>query len=1206
MNIAKIKILEEMLENSFAIDQYKKFAREFFNKLDIYPASKRTGIWREYGNHIQSYHTIGKYKDSEDNGILIMAVELKRGSSVERARSMQRNFISRVLDENNLDAALVAFYSENESSWRLSFVRLDYTFTDKGLDIELTPAKRYSYLVGKNEPSHTAIKQLLTILEKDTVNPTLDEIEDAFSVEKVTKDFFAQYKEKYLDLKEYLEKNKEFQIESEKLGFKVEKFAEQFSKKLMGQLAFLYFLQKKGWLGVKIVPKFISKQDLSEIYNASDEIDKRILEKVYIRDSDNNYNLNIGLISSKKFSDHEADILSNIFIVNEKYNNKWGSGYKKFIRDVLWRHCSENNRNFFNDYLEPFFYDALNKKRKNQYFKTFNSKIPFLNGGLFEPLEGYHWKDTNFKIPNNFFSNKEEKGRNADGILDIFDTYNFTINENEPLEKDVAVDPEMLGKIFENLLDVKDRKSKGAFYTPREIVHYMCQECLINHLVTEVNVPYEDMKEFILYGEIIKDQDSRRVVVKSHENFHENKTIKQSIFDNIVEIDKALENIKVADPAVGSGAFPLGMLNEIVRARNNITEYVIRKDKEVPFENRFGEKLIREHRSPYKIKTNAIKNSIFAVDIEASAVDITQLRLWLSIIVDQEIEDQVKGPHQLPNLDMNIHVGNSLIDEYEGIKLFDKTILSKRMSEQNHGEDEGPRNIFTQLSILIDHTDEMLKELFDLQDKYFEINDENIKKEIKIKIDKIQKKLIRYKLEKDGNTDGLKRYEESLKNKIKPYFIWELEFARVFKEKGGFDIVIGNPPYIQLQKDGGRLSKQLEPIGYKTFKKSGDIYTLFYEKGLDILAHAGNLGFITSNKWMRNNYGKPLRELFIKNNPIILIDLGSDIFENATVDTNILIIERKEYKNNMRATSLMEVPNKVNFSNLVNQEMIEFNDLTSENWTIEKKEGALLKKKIENICRPLKLWDININYGIKTGKNDVFIIDNVLKERLVLEDKKNQEILKPVLRGRDIGRHKSKWKNLWIIATGYDINIPKNYPSLYTYLSNHENDLKKRYDKGKNWYNLRACSYYEEIEKEKIMYSEIVQSPQFYLDLKGEFYPEASTFIITGKNLKYVYGILNSKAFTYFFKEWYAGGGLGDKGYRYKKSYLQNVPIPKIDDKNIHLVNKIEQLVSEIYFEEQTESKISQIESEIDNIVFSLYNLTKQEILEIENKFKAL
>lgn len=257
-----------------------------------------------------------------------------------------------------------------------------------------------------------------------------------------------------------------------------------------------------------------------------------------------------------------------------------------------------------------------------------------------------------FSIPNELFSNVEEKGREADGILDIFDRFNFTINEDEPLEKEVAVDPEMLGKIFENLLDVSDRKSKGAYYTPREIVHYMCQESLINYLVNEAEVPYEDMKEFILYGEIIRDADNRKDV-----GYGKEFTIRQTIYDNIVAIDNALENVRIADPAVGSGAFPLGILNEIVKARNNITEYIIRKDKEGYFGERYGEEFIRKWRDPYKYKRKTIKNSIFAVDIEPSAVDIAKLRLWLSVVVEQEINEDNPEPHTLPNLDMNIKVG---------------------------------------------------------------------------------------------------------------------------------------------------------------------------------------------------------------------------------------------------------------------------------------------------------------------------------------------------------------------------------------------------------------------------------------------------------------------------------------------------------------------------------------------------------------------
>ncbi|MGI5880408.1 MAG: Eco57I restriction-modification methylase domain-containing protein, partial [Syntrophomonadaceae bacterium] len=890
MSTAKLTILKETFEKQFDIERFKKFTREFFNEPQMLPDSKRTGIWKEYLNHIKSYNLIAKYTDSDNNNLIVLAVELEKDSSIDRARSMQRNFISKVLDENQLEACIVAFYTENDPSWRLSFVRLDYSFKETGISLDLTPARRYSYLLGENEPNNTAQAQLLPIFKDDRHNPTLDEIEEAFTVEKVTKEFFSLYKEKYFSLKEYLENDAAFIKETHKLGFEVAKFSEQFAKKLMGQLAFLYFLQKKGWLGVRIMPDdhTLSDAEYRKIYTAQDQAHKNVLDKVFKITKDKSRKLSASALFS--IDDHEAGLLSDCFIKTDYYM-PWGNGNRTFIREIFDFCTQHTNKNFFDDYLEPLFYEALNTKRKNHYFKTFNCKIPFLNGGLFEPLEGYHWRDVDFNIPNELFSNKTQKGRDADGILDVFDRFNFTINEDEPLEKEVAVDPEMLGKIFENLLDVSDRKSKGAFYTPREIVHYMCQESLINYLVNEVSVPYEDMKEFILYGELIKDADSRSQV-----GYGRDFAIKQSIYDNIVKIDDALKNVKVADPAVGSGAFPLGMLNEIVRARNNITEYIIRKDKEGFFNRKFGEDFIRKWRAPYKMKWDTIKNSIFAVDIEPSAVDIAKLRLWLAVVVEQEIDADNPEPHPLPNLDMNIHIGNSLIDEYEGIKLFDKSILDKKKDKDNKNNLKTSPE-FIQMSLLVDHTDEILQEMFTLQDRYFDEDNDERKKEIKEKIDNIRDELIRYKLQRDNNADALKSYEDSLKNKTRPYFIWEMEFAKIFKEKGGFDIVIGNPPYYQLSKD-----KSVDE-NYKLFLKtrygtSGgrlNTFIFFIHLGYELLKTDGVLAYIIPNTILTQDYYKDTRRLLIENTTIkSIVDYEDLPFENAVVE-NITIIFSKDY-----------------------------------------------------------------------------------------------------------------------------------------------------------------------------------------------------------------------------------------------------------------------------------------------------------------------
>lgn len=878
MNNAKYKILTETFEIDFSLDNFKRFTRELLNGPTMLPESRKIGIWKEYDNHINAYYMVATYRDSDDNNVVVLAVELKKGTSVERARSMQRNFISKVLDSNNYEGAIVAFYTPDEPNWRLSLVRLDYTFTAKGVQLDLTPAKRYSYLVGKSEPKHTAKAQLLKIFEDDNKNPTLDELEESFSVEKVTKDFFNEYKEKYLDLKEYLEENDEFIKETNNLGLDINKFSEQFSKKLMGQLAFLYFLQKKGWLGVRLLPedRKLTKSEFQEIYNNVEDNKKNLLKKVFKLNSDGY--LRAASEDIHAMNDKEAELLSDCFI-NTKHDMPWGSGNRQFIREIFDFCNDKTELNFFNDYLEPFFYDALNKKRENHYFKRFNCKIPFLNGGLFEPIEGYHWDEIDFKIPNSIFSNKGEKCREADGILDIFDRYNFTMNEDEPLEKEVAIDPEMLGKIFENLLDVSDRKSKGAFYTPREIVHYMCQESLINYLVNKVGVPYEDMKEFILYGEMIRDADNRRVASTTAGEL----TIKPTVYKNIFTIDEALRNVKVADPAVGSGAFPLGMLNEIVKARNNITEYMVRINREGKLDKRYNENSIRAKRSEYIMKWETIKNSIFAVDIEPSAVDIAKLRLWLSVVVDQEIDANNPEPHPLPNLDQNIMVGNSLIDEFEGIKLFDETLLYKDKNDR----DESNMDISMQMNMLLDQSDELLDNMFKLQDQYFGEDNEERKKELKSEIDRIRDELIIYKLENDGNEEGLKRYEKSLKNKTKPYFIWELEFAKIFKDNGGFDIVIGNPPYVQMKRL--QAKNDIKKMNYETFSLSTDLYCVFMEKANKLLKEKGIGMFITSNKWLRSEYGKLTRNYFVNNtSPYLLVDFGGvKIFETASVDTSL-------------------------------------------------------------------------------------------------------------------------------------------------------------------------------------------------------------------------------------------------------------------------------------------------------------------------------
>ncbi|HHX18681.1 MAG TPA: hypothetical protein GX727_07460 [Clostridium sp.] len=1245
MNQTKMNLLEDTFGNSFNIDSFRRFTREFFNEAEMLSESRRIGIPREYNDHINAYYTLAKYEDSEANNIIVLAVELKRHTSIDRARSMQRNFISKILDDEGLEAAIVAFYTEGEPSWRLSFVRLDYTLTEKGPDIDLTPARRYSYLVGKNEPNHTARAQLLPIFQDDKHNPSLDEIEGAFSVEKVTRDFFTVYKEKYLDLKEYLETNTAFIEETKSLGFEVDKFAEQFAKKLMGQLAFLYFLQKKGWLGVRIVPKEITKGDLTLVYNSVNKVKKDMLEKVYTKIDENTYALNIELISSKDFTDHEAEILSDIFKSNDKFDRPWGSGSRQFIRKILWEHCERNNKNFFNDYLEPFFYDALNKKRKNHYFKSFNSKIPFLNGGLFEPIEGYHWKDINFQIPNHIFSNKKEKNRKADGILDIFDRFNFTINEAEPLEKDIAVDPEMLGRIFEELLEVSDRKSKGAFYTPREIVHYMCQESLINHLVNEVGVPYEDMKEFILYGELIRDADNRRNV-----GYGKGFTIKESILNNISEIDDALRDVRVADPAVGSGAFPLGMLNEIVKARNNITEYIIRKDKEGAFGEKYGEEFIRNWRSPYQMKLDTIKDSIFAVDIEPSAIDITKLRLWLSIVVDQEIDGINIEPNPLPNLDMNIHVGNSLIDEYEGIKLFDKSILEKKKKNEKKKNQK-----IEQMRLFFD-SEEILNEMFEKQSQYFAEVDEGNKEFLKLRIDELRDQLINQRLREAGNTEAIEKYKEIKKEKTKPYFIWELEFAKVFKEKGGFDIVIGNPPYVgeSGNKDIFRPIAETE-FGKKHYLGKMDLFYFFFHIALDIGNENSEISFITTNYYPTAFGAKRLR-LDLKERSYIrkLIDFNElKIFDSARGQHNMITILTKRKDEDIIAETCLTSRTGDADSKILNaitsweDKQSKYNNLNQDN-IYEGEENYIrlngvlgsTVNSIESVIGKLsklevRLGDIaEINQGVVTGcdyisgrninkitdksnieKNDgIFVLDMLNKRdsKKLNDFNEGVELLRDFYKNSDIERYWCKTYPEKKIIYYPDKLDGNKYPDILEHLLPYKEILESRlktYNEKYHWTAIHRPRSERIFNECKIVVPYRAKKNNFaYNDV--EWFCRSDVYVITQKdpkyNLKYLLALLNSK--PYYTWLYYKGKRKGET------LELFQVPLSEIPIKNVNqnTQNKIISIVDDIlditiqedYLRNlEKHNKVSEYAREIDQIVYDLYNFTEEEIKLIEEHY---
>lgn len=1122
----KTKQYLQMLGEKFNIDNFCVFIKDLLNldSSNIINGQKSKATSEQYKKYIDSTQLYAKYEDDKRRKIGVLIIKLQDNKLPANARTLQRNYIAHLLDAYNLDASLSAIYSETDDTWRLSFVKQELDFGDGKLKAKFTPAKRYSYLFGKDEPNHTANEQLLDLLDNNNKQYTIEEIEEKFSVEKVTKDFFENYKENYLKLKETLECNEEFVCEANRCDFT----SEEFTKKLMGQIVFIYFLQKKGWLGVRLVPQLLSIEDYTSIYNKCDVIQKKIIDKYYITF---NGSKKIKKDLLEKYNDNKQEIesLSDIF-VNTSFNSRWGSGQKRFIR-TIFDNCINRKKNFFDDYLEPFFYDGLNHKRKNQYFSLFNCKIPFLNGGLFEPLDNYQWEIARFNIDNEIFSNKEETG-----ILDFFDRYNFTMNEEEPLEKDVAVDPEMLGKIFENLLDVKDRKSKGAFYTPREIVHYMCQESIANFLVNKVGVKYEEIKEFIQYGEMIRDIDLKEATKDSH-------LVGDTIFDNVIQIDRALENIKIADPAVGSGAFPLGILNEIVKMRDILTSYMLIYNRLGIFGKKYPEEQITNNkRSIYNMKWNTIKNSIYAVDIENSAVDITKLRLWLSIVVDQ-----TDDPEPLPNLNCKIMQGNSLVDEYNGIKLIDKKFIEELKDRENVKFNassgiikdlKGHKHYISgnQIEFGDGQKKVQIDDLIRLKQELYGENEPSRKKSLLEKIETARNELLRLNF---ADTNKEKELFEIDKSHNKPYFAWMLEFIEVFISNNGFDIVIGNPPYGEIIKE----NKKYFSNNFESTEGKFEIYKYFIEFGIKLTNIYGALSYITPNTWLKLNSFTKLRKIIFENYQLNTVSKCLfNVFDSATVDTNIFIITHGNNKN----INIID-------ENLQYLKSMEFKE--DNNYAISLEEKSKTIEKIEESNITLndisEIWQGLIAYGKKD------------QPRIYSSNIRKDDSWKKLLYGKDISKYEIIWSGEYL-QYGEWLHRPR--PS---YIFEREKILVQRIRNPKLKNRIVAT-----IDNEQ------------YVNGTG-----LSNILINDSNynIKFILGLINSKLINFWFKFYYQDVNI-------KPEQLRTIPLPKKRNSELEKV-----IIQEVEYMLNNNKEAEANMQNIDKAIYSIYGLSKEEINEVEN-----
>ena len=1051
---------------------------------------------------------------------------------------------------------LAVFYSAKSHAWRLSLITSDYEFVNGKVKPLYSNPKRFSFKLGEGCKKHTPE----SMLSKKVTS--FEDLKKRFDIEVVTKEFYQELFSWYTwacELSTYPQGKGNSVKQTSKNN-------ETNLIRLITRLMFVWFIKQKD-----LIPSWIF--DESELKEILSDFDSQSTEK------GNYYN---AVIQNLFFATLNKAIAERGFTDDDKAYLQYG--IKTLYRD-------DNKKSFF-------------KVSHEEVIRLFSS-VPFLNGGLFECLDkleasengnniqiyndGFsRERDRRAFIPNALFFQKEKDGH--EGIVHILNRYNFTVEENSPIDVQVALDPELLGKVFENLLGTYNpetsetaRKDSGSFYTPREIVNFMVDESIKNYLENSIEISSEQLTQLF-------DDNASEVKFKSNN-----------------EIIKSLMSIKVLDPACGSGAFPVGILQRLVS--------LIRK-----LDSSYDSK-----QSLYELKLHLIENCIFGSDIQTIAVQIAKLRFFITLICEQEKGSDAKnnyGFDPLPNLETKFVAANSLI----GLKSEQSTALNlknealSRLKEElllirtNHfkastaGEKKEYRNKDKEkraeiISLLekqvvgvntdaiaaieeeIRNHEKQLKnlpvvmvdvqekaELFDAAPKTLFQKDKNEdeRKEVQKQLRIARKKLENEKAKK-YSSDEAKSLEELVswnpydQNAVADFF----DANWMFGIEDGFDIVIGNPPYIQLQNNGGKLAKLYESQNYKAFAKTGDIYCLFYERGFNLLKDNGHLCFITSNKWMRAGYGEKLRDFFAKNvNPKELIDFaGVKVFESATVDTNILLFQKAQNQKRTLAcvTKNMKYDDLGNLSHFIQQNSATCAFGSPASWVILSPIEQSIKRKIEAAGVPLKDWDISINYGIKTGYNDAFIISGAKRAEIlaacktVEERRKTDELIRPVLRGRDIRRYGYEFADLWLINTHNGIkekgipriDVEKDYPAVKKHLDEYWDKIEKRADQGDTPYNLRNCAYLDDFFKPKIVWSRLMRLskndinnfPRFCFT-SGDYFVVDSLCFFSGSNVEVLVNELNSEfAAWYFFNN---VAVLDNGGFQMRQQYVENIPLPKL------------------------------------------------------------
>lgn len=948
--------------------------------------------------------------------------------------------------------------------------------------------------------------------------------------------------------------------------------------------------------------------------------------------------------------------------------------FLKLIESNLVRFNDDKNLKFLNfkkipdfDKLSELFFEVLAKEKSTRKKSEF-AYLPYLNSSLFEKqsientleisslsndLKLFYYKNTVLKDD----KCKAKKGQVGllEYLFEFLDSFDFGSDDeqSEILSQKELISSSVLGNVFEKLNGYKE----GSFYTPSFITSYMCKESITKVVLDKFNAQFDlDAKNINELRKSLRKEDKKAQ-------------------------KELLNSIKICDPAVGSGHFLVSALNVMLSIYDELNLfdeefYLEVQNDEILITGRKGEFI--EYKRPstpkdkahliqqelFHTKKDIIENNLFGVDINPNSCEITKLRLWIELLKHsfyQSFDDETYHDLKtLPNIDINIKCGNSLVSYFEtGKSLNHYPNIKERMSKYKRTVKDYKEGFYTDKNLIA-------KEIKNLQESFknFCLKDK-FNKEIKQLTNGANEYSKKYGdfLANEHHDEKFKSFfsknmfefsfdekvaRKEFKNLLELYerifelekshpFEWRFEFPEILDDDGnfqGFDLIIGNPPYIRQEE-----LKELKPHlakNYKVYKGTSDIYTYFYELGFNVLKDNGVLSYITSNKYTRAGYGEALREFLLKNVKVLeYTDLnGIKVFDSATVDTSILCFEKSKSKDNkFKYLALSnEILKTCAYDIGLYKDFAEFsqNSLSKESFTFSDENTSALKAKIERIGTPLKEWQgLNIYRGILTGYNEAFIITTEKRNEILAnckdeaEKERTAKLIRKMLRGRDIKRYSYEWAGLWVIFIPWhfpNVEKPKTmleneqdlkeqYPSLYKHLLSHKERLSKRNKEETGiryeWYCLQrwGANYYQEFEREKIGWQRITQEPSFILEKEYILLDSMAFMVANSKNeLKYLLGFLNSSLIFYYFKN--IGHLYSDKGFLLSNQYVEKFPILKIHSKNQKIADELINLVDEILKakEQDKNANTQELENKINSLVYKLYNLTEEEIKIIENK----